>query len=71
MDQWPSAARQRRLGLNCGAMHRSHSHPPLSGYARITVIAAITASLAVASALAFPLHVWSIFIGWMGQHSNK
>ncbi|MDV7213362.1 DUF1097 domain-containing protein [Azotobacter beijerinckii] len=43
----------------------SHSQTSLRGYITVTVIAAITASLAAASALAFSLPVWAMFVGWI------
>lgn len=43
------------------------SHPPSTprAYATVTVVAAATASLAAASALAADLPVWAMFIGWI------
>lgn len=43
----------------------SHSQTSPRGYITVTVIAAITASLAAASALAFSLPVWAMFVGWI------
>lgn len=43
------------------------SHSPTSprAYLTITLVAAVTASLAAACALAFGLPIWAMFIGWI------
>ncbi|MGE7991697.1 DUF1097 domain-containing protein [Pseudomonas sp. NPDC089554] len=43
----------------------SHSSASPRAYFTVTLVAAVTASLAAASALALGLPVWAMFIGWI------
>lgn len=48
----------------------SHPQQAPHGFVTVTVIAAVTASLAAAASLALSLPVWAMFVGWIAFFSR-